>query len=301
MFVARRNPWFWCFSNNRHRAISTSLRWGPLDELEDATVHRFNVHAFAPAKPTLFPSGYFRLLPAIGKWFSPAEKGGAQTRFNQAYMSKFENAFVPLELTRASVASDQGPRDDTFQRAEAPLKIFLAWAAQATSESQDRIYLAQASFRDLPQDLTEDLPVPSIVSEVGKGHLYDTNIWLGVSPTCTPLHRDPNPNLFVQLAGSKVIRLLAPQLGQAIFHQVQEALGKKKPENFRGDEMMKGEEHSLLESAIWKDLMLVSAGSFSGFEVHLSAGDGVFIPKGWWHSVKGIGTGVTGSVSADFA
>jgi hypothetical protein len=33
---------------------------------------------------------------------------------------------------------------------------------------------------------------------------------IGHPPTYTPLHRDPNPNIFVQLAGEKVVRLLAP-------------------------------------------------------------------------------------------
>jgi ribosomal protein L16 Arg81 hydroxylase len=35
----------------------------------------------------------------------------------------------------------------------------------------------------------------------------------------------------------------------------------------------------------------------SGYEAHLEAGDGLFIPKGWWHSIKGVGEGVTASVS----
>jgi len=29
----------------------------------------------------------------------------------------------------------------------------------------------------------------------------------------------------------------------------------------------------------------------------LEAGDGMFIPKGWWHSVKGVGKGIIGSAN----
>lgn len=60
---------------------------------------------------------------------------------------------------------------------------------------------------------------------------------------------------------------------------------------------MQGQERALLDEMVWS--VPVSAGSDgAGYEAHLGAGDGLFIPKGWWHSIKGIGEGVTASVSA---
>lgn len=213
------------------------------------------------------------------------------------YLSAFKNAIVPLELMRTTTTSDDALNDRSFQRGEAPFDVFLDWAENATEKTNERIYLAQASIRELPQPLKDDLPTPELVLKAGKGEIYDTSLWLGISPTYTPLHKDPNPNLFVQLAGSKVVRLLPPEAGCEIFTAVQAALGRSTSASFRGTEMMEGEEKALLEAAIWNSSAQENDHVFAGQEAHLSCGDGLFIPKGWWHSVKGIGTGITGSVS----
>jgi ribosomal protein L16 Arg81 hydroxylase len=63
--------------------------------------------------------------------------------------------------------------------------------------------------------------------------------------------------------------------------------------------MMQGQERILLEQAVWDDADSDGTNNVQdeGYEAHLEAGDGLFIPKGWWHSIKGIGEGVTASVS----
>ncbi|KAH0344349.1 Clavaminate synthase-like protein, partial [Aureobasidium melanogenum] len=163
-------------------------------------------------------------------------------------------------------------------------------------ETKASIYLAQASLSDLPSFLLEDLPTPELVSKAGKGDVYDTSIWLGQAPTYTPLHRDPNPNLFVQLAGKKQVRLFKPDLGNAIFHHVQASIGGAANATMRGAEMMEGAERAALEQAVWHP----SSGAFwasEGLQCELGSGDGLFIPKGWWHSIKGVGQGMIGSVN----
>jgi hypothetical protein len=168
-----------------------------------------------------------------------------------------------------------------------------------TSPQATRLYLAQCQLLDLPPILRADVPTPDIVAHAGKGDVYDANVWIGHPPTYTPLHRDPNPNLFVQLAGRKIVRLLAPEDGQAVFAGVRRQLGKSSDRGaaaIRGEEMMQGEERALLDDMVWG--APVSAGSDGkGVEAVLGAGDGLFIPKGWWHSIKGVGEGVTASVS----
>lgn len=163
-------------------------------------------------------------------------------------------------------------------------------------ETKASIYLAQASLSDLPSSLLEDLPTPEIVLKAGKGDVYDTSIWLGQAPTYTPLHRDPNPNLFVQLAGRKQIRLFKPDLGNAIFHHVQASIGGAANATMRGAEMMEGAERLALEQAVWEphsDAFWTA----EGLQCEVGPGDGLFIPKGWWHSIKGIGQGMIGSVN----
>jgi hypothetical protein len=141
--------------------------------------------------------------------------------------------------------------------------------------------------------LRADLPTPDVVLKAGKGDIYANSLWLGRPPTRTPLHRDPNPNIFVQLAGRKVVRLLEPGIGRALYEQSRAPTGHA---NLRGQEMMEGEEMERLEDAVWGE-----TGDALGREAILGSGDGLFIPKGWWHSVRSFGDGITGSVSVERA
>ena len=115
---------------------------------------------------------------------------------------------------------------------------------------------------------------------------------MGRPPTQTPLHRDPNPNIFVQLAGKKVVRLMSPERGAKLYHRVKGNAGSA---TMRGEEMMIGEERSKLEEAVWG--LGEGYDDARGVEAQLENGDGLYIPLGWWHAVNGIGQGVNASVS----
>lgn len=186
-----------------------------------------------------------------------------------------------------------------FHRADAPFGLFLTWAENATAKTSDRFYLAQAPLYSFPPPLRADIPTPTdLLRKVGKGDIYDTNIWMGLPPTYTPLHRDPNPNLLVQLAGSKIVRILSPNDGLKVFVQTQEFIGNETGSaKIRGEEMMKGKEKIWLEARIWDDENFDRTGLGVGYVARLERGDGIYIPQGWWHSVKGVGNGITASVS----
>ncbi|RAH84070.1 Clavaminate synthase-like protein [Aspergillus japonicus CBS 114.51] len=269
----------------------------PLESLEDFELDHFRQTYFIPEHPIILPLRYFQTLPAFEKWFRDSP-----SRLNTAYLSQYgADALVPLELTQAPASTSIRANGLSFRQFHAPLSLFLEWISTAESlESHTmRLYLAQCQLLDLPQVLRDDLPTPNLVAQVGKGDVYDTNIWIGYPPTYTPLHRDPNPNLFVQLAGRKVVRLLPPSEGQRVFGAVRRRLGKsagRESAAIRGDDMMHGEERVLLEQAVWDDAATESTGPI-GFEAHLEAGDGMFIPRGWWHSIKGLGDSVTASVN----
>ncbi|MCJ1450401.1 hypothetical protein MMC28_000732 [Mycoblastus sanguinarius] len=278
------------------RSYSSFSKWRPLGDLPNDSLEAFRTQAFAPSKPALLSKGQFLGLPAIQKWFL-TQGNTAGASLNQSYLSQYGSAIVPLEFTRLSIKDVTQKSEVAFQRAEAPLQIFLDWAQAAMIETPERLYLAQASFASLPKPMTEDLPTPEIVAKAGTGDIYDTNIWMGIPPTYTPLHRDPNPNLFVQLAGRKVVRMLPPAAGEKVFASVQASLGRGGSAAFRGDEMMKGEENNLLEAEVWSDASPGDNNENIGYEAHVGKGDGLFIPLGWWHSIRGIGEGVTGSVN----
>lgn len=279
------------------RAISSVSKWSSLRRLHDGGLDTFRREAFIPAQPALLPVGCFNGLPAMQKWFSRSKDGSAGTILNQPYLTNFGDAIVPLEFSRHKPAILAEGARDSFQRAEAPLQIFLEWAKYANLDTPERFYVAQASFASLPQAMINDLPTPEIVAKAGTGDIYDTNLWLGIAPTYTPLHRDPSPNLFVQLAGHKIVRMLSPEAGDRVFARVQRHLGKSGSASFRGEEMMKGEERKFLEAEVWDDESQLGGEGDQGYEAHVWDGDGVFIPKGWWHSVKGVGGDVLGSVN----
>lgn len=303
------------------RGISTQARCystkatRPVPTLSDATIETFRQHAFEPAVPALLPQGCQAHMPAIAKWFKQPGEDSKAARLDTHYFSKFSGAIVPLEITNIG----------EFVRIQNSLAFFIQFvnASESTyvlppqppvpnqhSESHGAgfpdthprahtiptasIYIAQASLADLPSTMRADLPTPELVLKAGKGDVYDSSMWLGQAPTYTPLHRDPNPNLFVQLAGRKIVRLYEPRAGNAVFSKVQEMIGGSASATMRGEEMMQGQEKELLEQEVWSDGEDTMGGAW---QAELDVGDALFIPKGWWHSVKGLGDGMNGSVN----
>lgn len=278
---------YFAFSRRRFSTASR-LKLRDINALENGNVEFFREHAFEPSIPSLLPRGHFSDLPALSRWFAPDGEHNVWA-LNQEYLQSYGDTIVPLELTQ--FAKDNNGHD-TFMRDNAELSVFLTWVTRNTPGIS--VYLAQAPIANLCKELRRDFPVPEIVSRGGRGDIYNTGLWMGRPPTYTPLHKDPNPNLFVQLAGQKVVRLFEPDVGLEIFDRVSKSIGRAPGGSsaIRGEEMMKGEEKRVLEQVVWGD-----EHQEGGLEVHLDRGDGLFIPKGWWHSVKGIGEGITASVN----
>jgi len=298
-------------------------------QFNDVDVDEFRRKAFLPEKPLLittnndFPAPSIS-FPAAGKWFGlqwPRDRDSPQNLqdslvLSQSYLSSFSGTILPYELitdadphslqtlqnlqrpsdgggrTELALYLSQIPDDTTFHRFNAPFSLFLQACNPNSPSPIKRLYIAQAQITDLPKQLRDDLPTPTLVKEAGKGDIYDANVWLGIPPTYTPLHRDPNPNLFVQLASRKRVRLFRPDIGSAIFREVQQRIKQHASSNFRGNEMMEGPERTALEESTWGE-----SAPKHGFEVIVSPGDALFIPKGWWHSIKSMGSDVNASVN----
>lgn len=60
--------------------------------------------------------------------------------------------------------------------------------------------------------------------------------------------------------------------------------------------MMEGPEFEALEKAIWNNEEVEKTG-LEHFEAMVQPGDSLFIPKGWWHSVKSEGPKINMSVN----
>ncbi|KPM42854.1 hypothetical protein AK830_g3676 [Neonectria ditissima] len=297
---------------------------------ELADVQSFREKALGPQRPFLFSrdvGSSTNRLPAASKWFhqdvvtnSPQPAQTASPWTLAPYMIQFQEWPFPYELVAPSsknqealvafrdwLLSSNEPADQllaailepsladlgtqTFFQLFAPLRLLnkaVEFNHTLLHEQLEPVglYIAQSSLPNLPPALQDDLPTPELVQRAGKGDVYSSSIWLGTEPTYTPLHRDPNPNLFYQLCSAKVIRLLPPALGDQLFYEVQARIRQQGNSRIRTVEMMEGTEREALHEAVWQKDSLPE----QLYEAELGPGDSLFIPNGWWHSVKSRGS-----------
>lgn len=272
------------FVSHGRRFYSSGNRFQPVQILRDA--ERNGLNKFEHGQPLILPKA-FAYTPAITSWFAAGSDGYHD--LNMSFIERYGSVPVPLELTRLPSTSTEQP---TFEQLQAPLALLFAHMADF-QVTPIRLYLAQCPLDDLPPELRAELPQPTMIQGFGKGDVYGSSLWMGKPPTRTPLHRDPNPNLFVQLAGKKTVRLMKPEAGKDLYMRMR---GESGHANLRGEEMMVGGEHERLEEAVWKDEG-TAENEVAGWEAQLGSGDGLYIPLGWWHAVRGTGRGVNASVS----
>ncbi|KAK2626863.1 hypothetical protein QTJ16_004038 [Diplocarpon rosae] len=296
---------------------------GPLDLIE---VEEFRARAFLPERPLRITApnaeGASDWIPAANKWFThdfiSNESQSSHTGrriLSYSYLSAFASTILPYELTtpvdisKTNLSAEsykflpvlmqylRNSDGKTFHRFSAPLSLFLQ-ASSAPCPWPPSLYIAQAQLIDLPSILQADLPTPFLVTNAGKGDIYDANIWMGIPPTYTPLHKDPNPNLFVQLTSRKRVRLFRKDVGDAIFSNIKERTGHVGLSDvIRGHEMMEGLESEYTKEAVWGEDITGRISEGEGLETVVGPGDALFIPKGWWHSFMSLGNDVTASVN----
>ncbi|PBP22052.1 JmjC domain protein [Diplocarpon rosae] len=296
---------------------------GPLDSID---VDEFRARAFLPERPLIITApvaeGACHWIPAANKWFTyESTSNGSQTShtsrriLSHSYLSAFASTILPYELTtpvdisKTNLSGEsykilpalmpflRDSSGNTFHRFSAPLSLFLE-ASSGSCPGPPSLYIAQAQLIDLPRDLQADLPTPFLVANAGKGDVYDANIWMGIPPTYTPLHKDPNSNLFVQLASRKQVRLFRKDVGDAIFSNIRERIGYVGSSDvIRGNEMMEGLESEYTKEAVWGEDIAGRISEGEGLETIVGPGDALFIPKGWWHSFMSLGNDVTASVN----
>ena len=128
-----------------------------------------------------------------------------------------------------------------------------------------RVYMAQFPLFEQIPHLQADVTTPLVDEILQMGEKYSTSTWIG-KKSLTPLHHDPKAltNLFIQICGRKRVRMFPP-------------------ESDRG-RLRVGE--GTLRNTSMVDVWTEEVNIGDGFEGTVEAGDGLIIPRGWWHSVR---------------
>lgn len=237
-----------------------------------------------PRSPALLPRVDFRQLPAFSH-FKRTPDGHISIDTEALSTPQGQrDEFVTVELvTEPTVENRQGH----FERLEIPWSAYVSFLASPPPPSaQQTLYLAQ---QIPPPHL---LPSLTLQGDQGQRQLRErtakTSIWVGYTPTVTPLHIDPDANVLCQLAGSKTVRLCAPEIGQRVLDLVRDRVasgGSRPSTRMRGEEMMRpgvGGERDALEAAVWDSPL----DREQWWEARIGTGEGLYIPQGWWHAVR---------------
>jgi Cupin-like domain len=265
--------------------------------------------------PFQFPRAYFAPhLPAISRWFEQSSEGKRLSRLYFNHEIKWDGKHITTVNCEIILHLEDGSQQ--FERIPLPLNIAIDFLNSARFQPDPRhghhdlnasMYIAQTPLADLPEQLVRDLVTPNIKKLVSGYDPINSSIWLGVKSTRTPLHRDPYANIFAQLCGTKRVRIFTPEVGQCVYDAVQQHLGNSRSGHLRGEEMMIGEEGRLLEDLVWgmevhdesdeASSQADNEESLEGWDVELAEGDGIHIPLGYWHAVRGVSSGINASVS----
>ncbi|CAI5451355.1 unnamed protein product [Caenorhabditis angaria] len=86
------------------------------------------------------------------------------------------------------------------------------------NEENETVYLAQHRIFDQVPSLKEDLIIPDVcfLTEENPENI-DINMWCGPSGTVSPLHTDPRNNVFVQIFGSKIVKMVDPKESEFVY------------------------------------------------------------------------------------
>ena len=157
-------------------------------------------------------------------------------------------------------------------------------------------YIAQHTMLDQMPHLARHLPVPDLCHCMGSD--LNRHFFFGPKGTLTPVHHDPYHNCFVQVVGSKYVRLYSPQQGDLLTA----ARGACPPKGMDGKRDAKEKSAELSNNiapseSLPPDLLTAPPGSLYHTlpyqEAVVGPGDLLFIPVRWWHFVKSLGVSIS--------
>ena len=190
---------------------------------------------------------------AISAWRDP-----------QFWLRTYPNRFVPVEVGSYT--------DDLFIQGIVSLVDFVKFIGSVESTDSPQVYLAQHDIFELFPNLSEHVsPTPDLFHAVGASSRRD--IFFGPSGTVTQLHRDPYSNLFCQVVGFKYIKLHDPKDSEMLY-----LVPGSNSTNLPHDMFSVTREYLLSKFPLYRSDLV--------YECTILPGDCIYIPEGWWHSLK---------------
>lgn len=130
-------------------------------------------------------------------------------------------------------------------------------------------YLHQFSILDLHPELREQINFPAFYTSK---YLTNTNIWIGPKGTKSKLHYDSDHNLCVQIYGRKIVTLISPEDSDNCYTVNETWYDAFSPIDVMSVDYKKHPK--------FKNVKM--------YQVVLSPGDMLYIPKGWWHDIRSL-------------
>jgi hypothetical protein len=250
-----------CLNFYSHFLIA--LQFKPIPEKELPKTKEQFVRKFLTAddnrgEPAVF-RGYAKNWPATKKW-SP-----------KYFAEKFSDFKVKVQIDE-HLTGEFGPVETKYKKMD--LKTYVS---QFHKEADEIGYLSQFSLAKNFPTLLSKLNFPQFFSH---RYLSVSNFWLGPKGTKSKLHYDSDQNFFVQIYGTKLVRLISPKFKQHCYPINKSWYDAYSPIDIENPDFKK--------YPLFKEVEI--------FEAELGPGDMLYIPKYWWHDIRSL----TPSISANF-
>lgn len=256
--------------------------------LSGGSVKETTAHCKDLSEPFII-RGHCNDWPAIKSWKSPE------------YLLDCvgEGRVVPVEVGSAYVDEDWGQRIISFRTLLARCGFDIDPDEDDSTLGTQPLYLAQHSlFKQFPR-LERDVMYPDYVwSEPQCGDaIYQpldqpqVNVWIGNSAShpVSPAHTDPHFNCYTQVLGRKRVWLAPPSVGMYMYaHDANTSYLS----NTSTVPIFRSHHINLERFPDFSDQVIPLAR-----EAVLEPGDLLVMPPGWWHAMKGQGSGPGWSIS----
>eukprot|EP01112_Ceratiomyxa_fruticulosa_P020231 TRINITY_DN683_c0_g1_i4.p1 TRINITY_DN683_c0_g1~~TRINITY_DN683_c0_g1_i4.p1 ORF type:complete len:450 (-),score=90.95 TRINITY_DN683_c0_g1_i4:174-1523(-) len=172
---------------------------------------------------------------------------------------------VPIEVGKSYLDENWGQKLVTLD------SFIDDYILNGSDSEKDRGYLAQTQLFDQIPILRNDIMIPDYCA-LDADDEPQINAWYGPKGTITPLHFDPDHNLFVQVVGKKYIRLYSPEHTPSLYPH--------------SSGLTTNTSQVDVENVDLEKFPLVKNVNY--LECVIEEGQMLYIPRKWWHYVRSL-------------